>query len=179
LKPVDTPGETLVLSGRAEESVADDFAGTRALVEAAIRTLGVEPSVALAKEAGGQASWSLQRGSAAILISLASRDSGHGGKVGVYLRVISPVMTLPPPDKREALFRHLLELNAQGLANAAFGVVGERVVAVAERPTEDMQGEEVTQMVRHLAAVADTYDDRLVKAFGGELASGVKSGSKA
>jgi hypothetical protein len=42
-----------------------------------------------------------------------------------------------------------------------------------------MQGEEVTQMVRHLAAVADTYDDRLVKAFGGELASGVKSGSKA
>jgi hypothetical protein len=26
-------------------------------------------------------------------------------------------------------------------------------------------------MVRHLAALADTYDDRLVKAFGGKLAS--------
>jgi hypothetical protein len=28
--------------------------------------------------------------------------------------------------------------------------------------------------VRHLAALADTYDDRLVKAFGGELASDEK-----
>jgi hypothetical protein len=158
--------------------VADDFAGTRALVEAAIRTLGVDPGVALAKEGDGHASWTLQRGSAAVLISLASRDSGHGGKVGVYLRVISPVMTLPPDDKREALFKHLLELNAQGLANAAFGLVGERIVAVAERPTEDMQSEEVSQVVRHLAAVADTYDDRLVKAFGGAKASDAKTSAK-
>jgi hypothetical protein len=158
--------------------VADDFAGTRALVEAAIRTLGVDPGVALAKEGDGHASWTLQRGSAAVLISLASRDSGHGGKVGVYLRVISPVMTLPPADKHEALFKHLLELNAQGLANAAFGLVGERIVAVAERPTEDMQSEEVSQMVRHLAAVADTYDDRLVKAFGGAKASDAKTSPK-
>jgi hypothetical protein len=37
-----------------------------------------------------------------------------------------------------------------------------------------MQVAEVTQMVRHLAALADTYDDRLVKAFGGELASDEK-----
>jgi hypothetical protein len=168
----------LVLSVGSEGRVANEFLGARALVEAAIRTLGVEPSVALAKEGDGQASWSLQRGSAAVLISLASRDSGHAGKVAVYLRVISPVMTLPPPDKREALFKHLLELNAQGLANAAFGLVGDRVVAVSERPTDDMQGEEVSQMVRHLAAVADTYDDRLVEAFGGEIASETKSGKK-
>ena len=39
-------------------------------------------------------------------------------------------MTLPDASKREALFKHLLELNAQGLANAAFGLVNERVVAV-------------------------------------------------
>ncbi len=158
--------------------MADDFAGTKALVETAIRTLGVDPHAALAKEGDGHASWSLQRGSAAILISLASRDSGHGSKVGVYLRVISPVMTLPPPEKREGLYKHLLELNAQGLANAGFGLVGDRVVAVAERPTDDMQAEEVSQMVRHLAAVADTYDDRLVKTFGGELASATKASPK-
>jgi hypothetical protein len=158
--------------------VADEYLGAKALVEAAIRTLGVDPAVALAKEEDGQASWSLQRGSAAILISLASRDSGHAGKIAVFLRVISPVMTLPPADKREALFKHLLELNAQGLANAAFGLVGERIVAVSERPTSDMQEEEVSQMIRHLAAVADTYDDRLVKAYGGEIASATKSSKK-
>ncbi len=159
--------------------MANEFLGAKALVEAAIRTLGVDPSTALAKEGDGHASWTLQRGSAAVLISLATRDSGHAGKIAVYLRVISPVMTLPPPDKREGLYKRLLELNAQGLANAAFGLVGERVVAVSERPTEDMQGEEVSQVVRHLAAVADTYDDRLVKAFGGEIASGTKPGKEA
>jgi hypothetical protein len=121
-----------------------------------------------------QASWTLQRGSAAILITLATRKIDAAGKECVFLRVISPVMTLPEPAKREALYKHLLELNAQGLSNAAFGLVGHRVVAVSERPTEDMQVAEVTQMVRHLAALADTYDDRLVKAFGGELASDEK-----
>jgi hypothetical protein len=80
-------------------------------------------------------------------------------------------MTLPDEAQRPALYKHLLELNAQGLANAAFGLVADRVVAVSERPTKSMQADEVKQMVRHLAAVADTYDDRLVKAFGGKLAS--------
>jgi hypothetical protein len=159
--------------------LGDDFAGARALVEEAIQALGVSPTSALAnqsldKEGQGHASWTLQRGSAAILITLAARQVGTPGKQSVFLRVISPVMTLPEPARREALYKHLLELNAQGLANAAFGLVNERVVAVSERPTKDLQSEEVSQMVRHLAAVADTYDDRLVKAFGGELASDKK-----
>jgi hypothetical protein len=159
--------------------VADDFAGARALVEAAIQALGLSPASILAPQppdskGGDRASWTLQRGSAAILITLATRKVDAAGKECVFLRVISPVMTLPDPAKREALYKHLLELNAQGLANAAFGLVNHRVVAVSERPTEDMQAAEVTQMVRHLAALADTYDDRLVKAFGGELASDEK-----
>jgi hypothetical protein len=159
--------------------VADDFAGARALVEAAIQALGLSPASVLAplhpgSKGDDQASWTLQRGSAAILITLATRKIDAAGKECVFLRVISPVMTLPEPAKREALYKHLLELNAQGLSNAAFGLVGHRVVAVSERPTEDMQVAEVTQMVRHLAALADTYDDRLVKAFGGELASDEK-----
>jgi hypothetical protein len=83
---------------------------------------------------------------------------------------VSPVLTLPS-DGLEALFRHLLELNAAGLANAAFGLVDQRIVAVSERPTEDLQDAEVEQMIRHLAAVADTYDDRLKKQFGGDRAS--------
>jgi hypothetical protein len=155
--------------------VGDDFLGTKALIEAAIQTLGVSPASARAKEGDGHASWTLQRGSAAILIAVATRETGQGGESAIFLRVISPVMTLPEPAKREALYRHILELNAQGLANAAFGLVNERIVAVSERPARDLQSEEVVQMVRHLAAVADTYDNRLVKAFGGKLASDKKS----
>jgi Putative bacterial sensory transduction regulator len=154
--------------------VGDPFQSTKALVEAAIQTLGVSPEAARAKDGEGHASWTLQRGSAAILIALATRETGPG-QTGVFLRVISPVMTLPDASKREALFKHLLELNAQGLANAAFGLVNERVVAVSERPADDLQSEEVGQMVRHLAAVADTYDNRLVNAFGGKLASDKKT----
>lgn len=149
-----------------------DFASAKALVEEAIRALDVEPSSALAKQASDHATWTLQRGSAAILITLTTRETKPAGPGDIYLRVVSPVMTLPEEQRRAELYKHLLELNAQGLANAAFGLVGERVVAVSERPTKDMQAGEVGQMVRHLAAVADTYDDRLVKVFGGRLASG-------
>jgi hypothetical protein len=147
-----------------------DVATARALVEEAIRSLGVEPSSALAKADDGQTNWTLQRGSAAILITLTT-GAKSAGSPEASLRVISPVMTLPDEGKRAGLYKHLLELNAQGLANAAFGLLNDRVVVVSERPTKDLQSDEVRQMVRHLAAVADTYDDRLVKAFGGKLAS--------
>ena len=72
---------------------------------------------------------------------------------------------------RGPLLKRLLELNAGGLANAAFGIIGDRVVAVSERPAEGLDASEIEQMIRHLSAVADTYDDRLVKEFGGKRAS--------
>jgi hypothetical protein len=88
-----------------------------------------------------------------------------------YLRVASPVIGLPADaTKQVGCMRKLLELNAAGLANAAFGLVGDRVVAVSERPVEGLDPEEVEQMVRHLAAVADTFDDRLAKEFGASKA---------
>ena len=56
--------------------------------------------------------------------------------------------------------------NAAGLANAAFGLVGDRVVVVSERPVVGLGGEEVEQIIRHLAAVADTFDGKFEKEFG-------------
>jgi hypothetical protein len=150
--------------------VEGELARARALVETVVARLGVDPATAMAKQDGASVTWTLQRGSAAILITLADRPSGADGKTTTYLRVISPILTLDA-GPQETLFKHLLELNAQGLANAAFGLIDQRVVAVSERPTEDMQVGEVEQMVRHLAAVADTYDDRLSKQFGGKRAS--------
>jgi hypothetical protein len=147
--------------------VEAEFSSAKALVEGVIKGLGVDPAATRAKSEADQASWTLQRGSAAVLITIVKRKEDGG----VYLRVISPVMTLPEPGKREPLFKHLLELNAAGLANAAFALVSERIAVVSERPARGMDASEVEQMVRHLSAVADTYDDRLVKAFGGKRAS--------
>ena len=83
-------------------------------------------------------------------------------------------MTLPDATSRELLFVRLLELNGKGLANCAFGLVGDRVVVVSERPAKGLDLDETDQIIRHLAAVADTYDDKLVKEFGGTRASDMK-----
>ncbi len=149
----------------------EDFEKAKAIVEATIRKLGIDPAAATAKAAAGACSWTFQRGSAAILVNLTQRP--EDGKL--YLRVISPVMTLPDEATRGALFVRLLELNGKGLANCGFGLIGERVVIVSERPAAGLDEHECEQIMRHLAAVADTYDDKLVKEFGGKRASDVKS----
>jgi Putative bacterial sensory transduction regulator len=152
-----------------------ELARARGLVEEVVKGLGIAPKTALAKEDADGATWTLQRGSAAIVITLATRPSNAAGELRTYLRVVSPVLTLTPtgkPEGHEPLFKHLLELNAAGLANAAFGIVDQRVVAVSERPTDDLQAAEVDQMIRHLAAVADTFDDRLLKQFGEHARAG-------
>ena len=149
----------------------EDFDHAKGIVEATIRKLGIDPAAATAKSTDTSSSWTFQRGSAAILVNLTHRK--EDGKL--YLRVISPVMTLPDAAAREALFVRLLELNGKGLANCGFGLIGDRVVVVSERPAEGLDERECEQIMRHLAAVADTYDDKLVKEFGGKRASDVKS----
>jgi len=144
--------------------VGDDFQNAQALVDATIRKLGIDP--ATARVSGGSpsvAAWTLKRGSASVLVTV----SRHDDEKATYLRVASPVVTLPADaGVHLALFRRRLEMNGAGLANAAFGLSGDRVVAVSERPAEGLGAEEVEQCIRHLAAVADTFDDRLIKEFG-------------
>jgi hypothetical protein len=140
-----------------------DFENARKLVEATIRKLGLDPAGCRAHQNDTQEAWTLKRGSASVLVTV----THHPDEKKTYLRVASPVVTLPAGvDKHPALFRRLLELNAGGLANAAFGLTGDRVVAVSERPAQGLGSEEVEQTIRHLAAVADTFDDRLEKEFG-------------
>jgi hypothetical protein len=140
-----------------------DFENAKKLVEATIAKLGLDPATCRAATTDAQAAWTVKRGSASVLVTV----TRHADQDETFLRVASPVVTVPA-DKAQhgALFRRLLELNAGGLANAAFGLVGERVVVVSERPVDGLGAEEVEQTVRHLAAVADTFDDRLEKEFG-------------
>jgi hypothetical protein len=144
--------------------VDSEFENAKKLVEATIRKLGLDPATTRAPAAGeAQAAWTLKRGSASLLVAV----TRHAGEGKAYLRVASPVVTLPADaSKQPPLFRKLLELNAAGLANAAFGLIGDRVVVVSERPVEGLDEGELEQTVRHLAAVADTFDDRLEKDFG-------------
>jgi anti-sigma factor RsiW len=143
----------------------NDFENAKKLVEATIRKIGLDPANCRASSASAtQSAWTLKRGSASILVAVTKREDEGGAS---YLRVASPVVTLPADRaKHEAVFRKLLELNAAGLANAAFGLIGDRVVVVSERPSAGLDEGEVEQTVRHLAAVADTFDDRLEKDFG-------------
>lgn len=142
-----------------------DFENAKNLAEAVIKKLGLDPAAATAKNTPDQASYTLKRGSAAVLITVVHREE----QKTTFFRVASPLMTLPEDTtKHLALFKRLLELNANGLVNSAFGVVGDRVVAVSERPAAGLDEHEVEQIIRHLSAVADTYDDRLTKEFGGE-----------
>ncbi len=141
-----------------------DFEKARELVEATIRKIGLDPATTRAESPSEtQAVWTLKRGSASVLVTVAR----HENEAATYLRVVSPVVNLPgDPGRQVALYRRLLELNAAGLANAAFGLLGERVVVVSERPAAGLDASEVEQIVRHLSAVADTFDDRLEKEFG-------------
>jgi hypothetical protein len=144
--------------------VDTEFEKAQQLVEATIRKIGLDPATTRAHcPSESQAAWTLKRGSASILVTV----THHEDEGVTYLRVVSPVVTLPPdPANQVALLRRLLELNAAGLANAAFGLMGDRVVVVSERPATGLDAPEVDQIIVHLSAVADTFDDRFQKEFG-------------
>jgi hypothetical protein len=141
-----------------------DIKEARTIVESAITKLGLDPQSILTKSAQDQVAWTLKRGSAAVLVTIMKRGEGTA------LRVVSPTLVFDPA-KKDALFARLLELNADGMQSSAFGVVGDKVVVVTERPTEDLDISEVEHAIRHVAAVSDTYDDKLVAEFGGKRAS--------
>lgn len=144
----------------------DLWNSAQATVEQAIGGLGVKAET-IRSESDGQLTYSLMRGSALTLVSLRKHEED------VLLRVACPVMTLPPEDKRPGLFERLLELNAGAvMGGAAFALAGGRVVALSERPARGLDESEATHLIRRTSAVADTFDDRLVREFGGERASG-------
>lgn len=148
----------------------DDFIRTKQLVDRVIAKLGLSPEKAKVADGSDQVSWTVLRGSAHVLVTVAHRPE----QKGTFFRVAAPVMLVASDRPREPLYRRLLELNAGGLVNAAFGLIGDKVVAVSERPVAGLDENEVEQIVRQTSAVADTYDDRLVAEFGGVRASDVK-----
>jgi hypothetical protein len=141
--------------------MSDDVQRAIELVEKTIKALGVDPQKARIPGDAKTSAYALRRGSARVVIAVA-RGEGTDG----VLRVLAPVVRLPPPEKESVVFRRLLELNARELAGASFGIFGDDIVATEERSVHDLDPSEVESVIKNVGRVADRYDDALAKEFG-------------
>lgn len=132
-----------------------NLASTIALVEAALAELGGGTNE-------GTHAWKIAKGSAVTRVTLINRTEF------THLRVQAVVMTLDGKVERDALFTHLLELNAT-LCGAAFAVSGDQVLLVSERSTLDLDASEVLDAINRITTYADDHDDVLVARYGGKL----------
>ena len=144
------------------DKVEANLKSSQKMVESVIRDLGLDPeSSQLETEGPGRIAWGLMRGSAAVYVFLQSGEKEN------FIQVVSPVMKIPEQNILP-LYRRLLELNAEALFGAAFGVKGEDVVLTIDRSTTDMDRSEVAAMIKLIGEYADQYDDELVAEFGGQ-----------
>ena len=140
----------------------EEFERARRIVESVLRDLGLDPAQSHLATTDGSTAWTLQRGSAEVLVFL----NPPRAKSPSFVRVVSPIWRLPA-ENQSAVFRRLLEMNALDLFGAAFGLMGEDAVLVSERATRDMDRSEVEELLQNIGAAADYFDDWLVTQFGG------------
>jgi hypothetical protein len=116
-----------------------------------------EPIVPELDEAGYA---QLQRGSATIGINVLEAQG--------VLMVFSPIMPVPL-GAREAFYRRLLELSFVTTSDAAFAVNAARdeVVVRCLRRLSALDFEEFEDILTTVGEVADRWDDKLIKEFGG------------
>jgi len=133
---------------------------TRELLENALKKVGLDPATSVVRDDPDQVAFGVLRGSAQVLLA-ATR-----GERRIWVRAIAPVVMLPPEAARLAFYARLLDLNAKIMRNASFGVLGDKVVVVSERPAEGLDPEEVEQILQHVAATADHYDDLFANEYG-------------
>ncbi len=129
------------------------------LIESVIRGLGLDPTSAMIPGDSATKAYALKRGSARVVVAVHTTDSG-----GTF-RVLSPCVRIDASSSAD-LYKHLLELNARELVGAAFGVFGDEVVVVAERPVKDLDASEVESAIRNVGRIGDRYDDALAQRFG-------------
>lgn len=150
-----------------DSGIQEEITRAARLVEETIAALGINPDTARMHAPSGGQAWSLMRGSAAIAVFVRPPKPPEDSPV---LRVVSPIIAVNPSTESK-LYKHLLELNAAGMSSVAFGLHDGRVVAVSERPTRDIDPGEVRYIIQVVGAVADHYDDELIRVFGGQRIS--------
>lgn len=130
-------------------------------VEQILSALNIDPERARMPNVTEGFGWQFSRGSAMIEIYVEQFDNAG------YLRVLSPILTLPTTGLLP-LYRRLLELNLQ-LTTASLGVYLDTVYVYNERPLEGMDAAEANGIINQVANVADDLDDKLLNEFGGRL----------
>ena len=140
--------------------MTDRFAEASATIEAVLTKLGLDPKGSKVRDEQANRAWGLLRGSAQVLLMVTQAEGA------TWVRVIAPVVKLPTAEQRPAFFQRLLELNARGMRNASFGLLNDGVVVVSERPAEGLDQSELEQMLKHVGAVADHYDDLFIQEYG-------------
>ena len=139
-----------------------NLASTIAMIEDVLVELGHFLNECRDDRDGAIRSWRVKQGSAEVRISLVHRDDF------THLRVASPVMTIGAGTDKVALFTRLLEVNRE-LCGAAFALMRDIVLIVAERSTLDLDRSEVMELIARIQKVADDQDDVLVAQYGGAL----------
>jgi hypothetical protein len=148
-------------SGLFENQLEVNLVSTGVLIEDVLVELGHVVDKARVDYPECERAWRISKGSATIEIALLRRD-GSG-----WLQVSASVMTPGPKTDKAALWRKVLLLNAERPATAAFALRGDTIVLIGQRTTIDLDRSEVYALIETVATDADTYDDELVREFGG------------
>lgn len=134
----------------------------RKLVEGVIKGLGLAPDENAIAAGEGACAWQIARGSAYVMIALNPGPAGAPAR----LRVVSPIVRTRF-EVAPAMLMRLLELNGTELPGIAFGMVGDKIVLLAERSVAGLDRAEVEELLHVIGVYADKYDDELVNQFGG------------
>lgn len=137
------------------------------MVEAALSRRNLDPAACRLDGRTASHAWRLRQGSAEVHVSLTAHGTAHGGEPNTIQVTAAVLRASDAALASPALFRRLLELNANGLTQAAFGVRDRDIVLTAHRSTTGLDTVEVEEMIRRIADYADHYDDALVAEFGG------------
>ncbi|MEZ4830116.1 MAG: YbjN domain-containing protein [Bacteroidia bacterium] len=127
-----------------------------AIVENALRQLGVDPTTCRGEQPG---SWNLVKGSARIMLDLWYIESEQRA----YFSALSPVMKFPK-SSTESLSRELLAINHQ-LFGAAFSLFNDVIYMRTIREVDGMDATEAGAMILRVANYTDHYDDILQQKF--------------
>ncbi len=133
------------------------------MIEAVLIDLGHIALDSRHEAEGAKRAWRFEKGSATIEVQIRKSEPLW------TLRVSAVVMTCVGAIDRLKLYRHLLSVNAFEVTGAAFAIIEDEVILVAERDTVDLDQSEVRSMIDRVQTVADDYDDKLVDTFGGKL----------
>ena len=107
--------------------------------------------------------WLIRTGSASISIDIFEKTEFYS------VRVSAVVMTLNEKVDRLALYERVLNLNSSAVTGAAFAIDGAELLLLSERSTIDLDRSELRSLVNVVRLVADDYDDKLVREFGGTI----------